>query len=64
MIYEHNSIKDVEAAMAALYKVDRNMLQNYTVKEIIDDAVTSGLMSPDIGNFYLEEYKRGRVCQY
>lgn len=63
-LYDYTTVKEVEIAMDTLHKVDREMFSNFTVKEIIDDAVTAGLMPVATGNAYMVAYVKGEVCQY
>jgi hypothetical protein len=55
-LYDYHSIEQVYNAMENLRNTDPEMFVNYTVKELIDDAVTAGLMSVELGRDYLKVY--------
>lgn len=64
MKYDYLNVAEVEKGMDDLYRVDKEMFESYTVKELIDDAVTAGLMPVAVGEAYMTAYDKGEVCQY
>lgn len=64
MKYDYLNVAEVEKGMDELYKVDKRMFELYTIRELIDDAVTAGLMPVSVGEAYITAYDKGEVCQY
>lgn len=56
-LYDYNTVTEVHEAMETLRKDDPEMFIHYTLGELIDDAVTAGLLSPQTGIAYLESLK-------
>lgn len=54
--YDYHTLEEVNLAMESLKKDDPEMFINYTLSELIDDGVTAGLLSPELGKQYLAQF--------
>jgi len=55
-LYDYHTVEQVYNAMENLRSTDEEMFNSYTLFELIDDAVTAGLLSPELGRDYLKSY--------
>jgi hypothetical protein len=56
IVYDIQTLEELEENMKQLKEHSPEMYEEFTVKEIVEDAVNAWLVSPEVANEYLEKH--------